>query len=489
MKIKIRSVKKNLKKISNIVNFVSIFYLLVSVVPIDAGDYGDVYGAHPAANAMGNAVVSTVRDSSAVFYNVAGLGRMNYGDLYYGEVEKKKEFEEKGILETESGTELGSLWQRIKQGSFTYKPYYRAEKTPHELTLQYHLGRPSLNTSAPLNQDIAKVRDDYLGLGLTLNLNSIYDFKRNVRFGLNILLPGTGQLLTVNDVNPTVHRYLQHGVSNQKPIIMGGVGIELWKDRLFAGVGFTALAGGKGAILLKDVPISPDRVTPNQQVILELKPFVNPVFGLMFEYGKFNLGVSYRREVALAVNDLPARAQTTLLGIQLDFDVSLYDLFTPKKWAYGIGYRPLDKWTLTFDVNRELWSAFRQSRTKATYSERVYFNDITIYRGGIEYAWKDWLKFRGGIARRPRPTPTMASTQNWMDFDRMIYTLGVSVGIFPGSIKFLNGLKSPVIIDFVAEYQKLHGEHVYKYQANDRNPNYSMGGRVLHFGISFTTYL
>ncbi|MCX7999786.1 MAG: aromatic hydrocarbon degradation protein, partial [Leptospiraceae bacterium] len=84
MKTSIKSGKKNLKKISNIVNFKSIFFLVLSLVPLYAGDYGDVYGAHPAANAMGNAVVSTVRDSSAVFYNIAGLGRMNYGDLYYG---------------------------------------------------------------------------------------------------------------------------------------------------------------------------------------------------------------------------------------------------------------------------------------------------------------------------------------------------------------------------------------------------------------------
>jgi hypothetical protein len=462
-----------------------VLLFLTSFSYLFAGDYGDVYGAHPAANAMGNAVVSTVNDSSSVFYNVAGLGKQNSGDIILGQIEQKKEGESPESKLVEEG---GSLWSKIKTGSFTYVPSYRTEKTPHELTLQFHLGRPSLNTSAPSNQDLNRVRDDYLGLGLTINLNSIYDLKRNFRFGLNILLPGTGQLLTVNDINPTVHRYLQHGVSNQKPTIMGGVGIELWKDRLFAGVGFTALAGGKGAILLKDVPISPDRVIPNQQVILEVKPFVNPTFGLAFQYGKFNLGVSYRREVALAINELPARAQTTLLGIQLDFDVSLFDLFTPRKWAYGIGYRPLEKWTFTFDVNRELWSAFRQSRTKATYSERIYFNDITIYRGGVEYAWKDWLKFRGGIARRPRPTPIMASSQNWMDFDRMIYTLGFSFILIPGTYSFLENLKSPVILDFVAEYQKLHGEHVYKYVATERNPNYSMGGRVLHFGFSLTTY-
>ena len=32
-----------------------------------AGDYGDIYGAHPAANGMANAVTATVNNSSSVY--------------------------------------------------------------------------------------------------------------------------------------------------------------------------------------------------------------------------------------------------------------------------------------------------------------------------------------------------------------------------------------------------------------------------------------
>ncbi|HMZ60190.1 MAG TPA: aromatic hydrocarbon degradation protein, partial [Leptospiraceae bacterium] len=56
--------------------FIMLFCLSISM-NISAGDYGDIYGAHPAANAMGNAVTATVNDSSSVFYNVAGLGKMS----------------------------------------------------------------------------------------------------------------------------------------------------------------------------------------------------------------------------------------------------------------------------------------------------------------------------------------------------------------------------------------------------------------------------
>ncbi len=110
---------------------------LVSFSYLFAGDYGDVYGTHPASNAMGNAVVSTVNDSSSVFYNVAGLGKQNSGDIILGQIEQKKEEESPESKPTEEG----SLWSRIKTGSFTYVPSYRTEKTPHEFTLQFHIVR------------------------------------------------------------------------------------------------------------------------------------------------------------------------------------------------------------------------------------------------------------------------------------------------------------------------------------------------------------
>lgn len=78
----------------------------------------------------------------------------------------------------------------------------------NEITLQYNYANPHLNasmlsigdsakkaiggyqaqnTNTPVSQDLSKLADDYAGLGLTINLNNIYDFKRTIRFGLNVL--------------------------------------------------------------------------------------------------------------------------------------------------------------------------------------------------------------------------------------------------------------------------------------------------------------
>jgi hypothetical protein len=501
----------------------SFIFLFIAANPLFSGDFGDVYGAHPAANAMGNAVTATVNNSSAVYYNVAGLGRLSEGDRLGALADKRKWEKENGVTEEPKPKltfrqNMTEFLKEARKDLFLNKPLDRPSKNVNEVTLQYNYADPRLNssmlsisdtapkfiggyqaqnTNTPVSQDLSKLSDNYAGLGLTLNLNNIYDFKRIIRFGLNVLAPSTGNLLTINDVNPTAHRYLQYGVANQKPAIMGGTGVEIIKDKLFAGIGFTAIAGGGGAILLKDVPLSPDTVIPNQQVILQVKPIVNPTYGLAFTFGKFSGGISYRRETALAVNSLGARAQTTLLGIQLDFDVALYDLFSPRKWSYGLAYKPSDKWLFSVDMNRELWSQLGyknkflgtefMSRTKAAYSEPFHLVDVTVLRAGTEYKWNDYLRIRGGIARRPKATPTIAGANNWIDFDRMIYTTGISLILFPG-MKFLENLKNPVVLDAVAEYQDLTTIKIFKYSPTPKNPNYSTGGHVWHLGFSATMF-
>jgi len=64
------------------IGFFNIFLILFFLLTFDviAGDYGDVYGAHPAANGMGNAVTATINNSASVYYNIAGLGRLSEGE-------------------------------------------------------------------------------------------------------------------------------------------------------------------------------------------------------------------------------------------------------------------------------------------------------------------------------------------------------------------------------------------------------------------------
>lgn len=455
--------------------------LFIFARPVFAGNFADVYGAHPYAAGMSGSVTSFVNDSSAVFYNVAGLGAVSRFENLIARSQKKES--------QEHASETSAPWWKAPfEGAITRPPALRPDNGySHELMLMYNYAKPRLKTNAPNNQDIANIKDHNAGIGLGLNLSEVYDLDRNIRFGLEIQTPATGNLATVNDLNPTVHRYLQNGVSNERPVIMGGLGAEIWKDHLFVGVGFTMLLKGQGAILLKDVPISPQTVVPDQQVILELKPLVNPTYGIMFHYGRFKVGVSYRRETYLSVDALSARAQTTLLGIQLDFDLALLDLHMPRTRSYGFAYELFEKWTLSIDINRELWSRIRLSRAKERYSEDFYFNDITVYRAGIEYRWLDWLSLRGGIARRPTPLPLMPGRNNWMDSDRMIYSVGASLYLIPDyPVSEDGGLRNPITLDLVVQNQQFKPVDVWKYNPTENNPFYSYSGNAWYGGLAVT---
>lgn len=437
-----------------------------------AGSYGDIYGAHPAATGMAGAVTATVNNSSAVFYNVAGLGRLNEADLFMGRMEE-------GEKEKNPSTELAVPGYNQKDGLFKQGPLPRSSKNYHEVTFLGTYANPTIRTNAPTSQDIKKPHDSFVGLGMTMNLNEMFDTGRTIRFGLNAILPANGNLLVINDQNPTVPRYLQSGTSNERPTIMGGVGVELWKDHLFAGMGFTALAGGSGAILLKDVPISPNPVQANSQVVLTVKPLINPTYGLQFTYGAFSLGVSYKRETYVAIDPIPARAQTILLGMQLDFDLALYDQYNPRVWSYGIGFRPFKRVLFNLDIDRELWSLLKNSRIKANYSDPLNYHDTTDVRFGTEIELTSTMKARAGIGRRPTPVPHYAGTNNWMDNDRTIYSLGFSYLLNGRNFGFLKDkLKNPVIFDVGLQYQRLRWVDVEKYAPTLQNPNYSYGGGI-----------
>ncbi len=508
---------------------------------LTAGNYGDIYGAHPWHHAMGGAVTSIVTDSSAVFYNVAGLGMLSEGDRLMVLIEaaaKKKSAgknpnkdankNEPGVKAADANAAknakdksakqspsrswsdwrkytgaLGGVYRDYFSNALDHKPADRPEKIVHELSLHYNYVRPELSTTAPSNQDIEGIRDDYAVLSLAMNLGSIFDFGRVVRFGLTFMLPATGNLITINDLNPTVHRYLQHGVSNQRPIIMAGLGVEVWKDIISVGVGFSTSVDGKGALLLKDVPISPDQVIPDQQAIIEVKAKFQPNYGLMLKYGKLRGGVTYKRESFIGISDLDARAQTQLLGIQLDFDLAVLDLFTPRVWAFGLGYQFSDKLMAAVDVNRELWSSFSSyrsdlenftgnaplSRTKRTYVEDFYLKDVTVTRVGVEYAFYDWFKLRGGYTKRPSPLPVNNGGINWMDADRTYFMAGVKYVLMPGHFSFLSRLKHPIVFDFTIERQNLKSRALLKISPTTRQPHYyTVGGGVWHTGFSMTFY-
>lgn len=471
-------------------DFIKFSLLIFISNNIYSNSYGEIYGAHARANGMGNAVTAIVNDSSAVFYNPAGLGRDNLVQEYEKKLNSEKvsmfpfitkdeklknnKVPSKNLNETVLIQEKKEVTNTILKKGFH-----------NELAIHGNLTQPQLKFSGGQSEDIKNVKDSYVGLGLSIDLNNFIKLKRNARFGLNVLLPATGNLLALNDVNSVSPRYFQNGRSLERPTIMGAVGIELWKDRLFAGVGFTALVQGQGSALLKNVQLSPNQTTPNQQVILDVKPLVNPTFGLMFKWKNFSIGGNYKREIYAIIDPINARAQTAILGIQLDLRLALQDHFTPKMINYGAAYLFKEKYLFSVDVNRELWSEFNFSSAKRTYLEPVFLKDVSNPRAGFEYSFRSHIKFRMGYGRRINPLRLMPGENNLIDFDRRITSIGFSYYFFPKAESIIN---TPIVLDLIAEQQSLNSIVNYKYLPTRENPSWVASGRIFHFGFSLTVY-
>lgn len=496
------------------------FFLISNL--LYGGNYFDVYGAHPRANRMSNAVISFINDVSSSYYNPAGLGMPSRLEKFFSFLEKNDNNVVQNLEVFNKSKDILSdlIIEKLRYVflSFTNPlkeyPKLRSNTPIHELTIGYNNAKPvhhiTFDFYDPKSPDLNKIRDNYLYLGLSLNLNSFFDFGRIVRFGLYAGLPGSGNLALINDLNPTTHRFLQNGVSNERPIIHSGIGIEIWKNHLSLGIGLQAMLKGKGAIMMKDVNITLDPTIPNSQAILELKPLLMPQYGLMFHYGRFMLGINYRRETYVHVDPLGAQAQTTLLAIQFDFDLALLDLYSPRTLAISIAYQVLHNFKFAFDFLREYWSKFRHSRTKEyVYSPLkdqdellrknirlpvVNFENINVVRFGFEWDWENpWnlaLTFRAGLGRKPSPVPTLWNEFNWMDNDRNIYTFGVSYAYIPEPTNFITKrIRSPIIIDFSLENQQFKNRKVIKLTPTEKNPNYSYGGYVWAGSLSISIKL
>ena len=112
------------------------------------------------------------------------------------------------------------------------------------------------------------------------------------------------------------------------------------------------------------------------------------------------------------------------------------EITLPDTWSFGVAYKPTEKLTLEFDVDRFGWSSYDEldiDLTGSTLGDPAAspkdWEDCWAFRFGVQYSVTENLDLRAGYAYDNTPQPDDTVGPELPDADRHNYTIGVGYRI------------------------------------------------------------
>lgn len=442
------------------------------------GNYADYVGISAQGISRGNAMSAVVSDWSAVYYNMAGLGRV----LVTEEAPAATSSSEMNLkLKEEEGREK----QKINFAS--------------QLGINYLYCYPQLKTQIP-TLNLASRKQDYgiINIGLAMDLGQIFEmpsFISSIRFGLSLGVMQDFNLVKINDVDPLAHRFNEFGRDAQRTVILAGLGIGFLKDAFGLGVGANVLLGGAGKIDLLDVnALTGQFQMPIQNIKLDVNAKVAPAGGVYFSPGRLwsplkglTLAASYRGRVSVII-PMITTATTLAPSLGLNMFLKVLAYFTPQICTAGVAYTlPWVPLTISADVDFQKWSEYWWKATViAVYHEAPKFKDIWVPRAGLHYKIIPAVGISAGYFYRPTYIPQKAlwGNLNLMDADKHVVSGGLEF-VIPRMWR----MKGDVKINIGYQYQMLMPRTVVKIPqllytpTASLNPSYKFKGAA-HVGTA-----
>ncbi|HRP70660.1 MAG TPA: hypothetical protein PLY93_14130, partial [Turneriella sp.] len=173
------------------------------------------------------------------------------------------------------------------------------------------------------------------------------------------------------------------------------------------------------------------------------------------------MGLSWRGETFMEMNPLDADATTQLLQVNLPLRLAILDFFSPHTFTLGATYIHDDALKVSLDTEFQWWSRFDVNVARKEYMNNngISFKkmqNILLVRLGAETKPGKYipklreipLLVRGGFSYTPAFTPDQTSYSNFLDNDKIAYSLGASYFLNSNSI-----VKAPVEIIFGFQHQ------------------------------------
>jgi len=372
------------------------------------------YGLGSRAGSLGYAYIGLADDPSAIYWNPAGLTKMEHSEVMAG----LWYMDEYHYVDRDSVSNKDIPDLDFAKGDHFFALYPDEPKRFRNTFLP-----PFLAFVGDLGVHL-KLRDFHLGFGFYTPIGTQSKWEDSFftpAFGLDYLarMDGKWNLSFFQSVT---------NVSLARKIT----------SRIALGAGFNFLTGYMNLDAHKSF-LDLDNPSRNYSYDLEENAFgwgVEGVFGIMIKIAKnLSLGGVYRTGSNLRWHG-NAKARHTGLGIRENSDFS-WRLLHPPTWGIGIAYRPIDRLLIVIDWLHQEW-------TKADLDYDFHKNGLMILRDiqqdldwraiadlrmGIEYELNERFKFQAGygMARTPAPPDGSGITSLSVPGNTPLVTFGTTI--------------------------------------------------------------
>lgn len=428
--------------------------LLGAPRPCAEASVADALGLGSRAVSLGGAQTALADDFSATFYNPGGLAAA-----------------------AGSNVTVGCVWA---------KPWlhWREKDGPEE------------------RADLLATGASYLGL--TTHLSHLTGFPQldPWTLGLCIYVPLERVLFTDIPPESSEKRFLFYLDNTQVLALLAGIG---WKIAPWLSVGMSGhfladLRAPNEAVAEIDLStVLPylaglgdlqNRVRPRIMRDAELK--VAPIAGIRVRPTEWLLlGLTYRgrlygetvgtQDILLRFTDFSNPSSSSLQTAILA-DIHYVHYWKPNQISLGAAFLP-GRLSVSLDLTWADWSDFVDSMW---YRPSPPFRDTWTPRIGIEYRFGNGLAVRGGYAFQKSPVPEQTGSSNYMDCDRHILSCGA--GYTFSRVPALILWKKPLTVDAYVQYIQLVERTYHKSDPVQYGKDITLGGRMIHGGLSFTLH-
>lgn len=345
-----------------------------------AADIIDTYGFSAKNMGKGGAVCAGVSDGSSVFYNPAGLGKIDAFDMDF------------------------SYFRTFSSMDISDAPADAAD-----------------------NDDLS-FGAMHLDLGLSLNLLS--DTNRNIAWGFGLVAMDDGTLAFIEDVEESTYSYVQFGSTVKRITLYTGLGMEIVKDTLWLGIGGHVMISGSAAAMLtletSSLTTEEPSIPARQDLWMEMDGSLKPILGAIYKPAEnINLGVSYKDTTAIDIDRFNANLDLKLgqYAAKIPALLAILASWSPRVYRAGCSYQT-GKAEIEVDIVMEQWSDFNQGTAREINRVAPEFKDIYVSHVGIFYMMSKKTNLFTGYVYAPTPVPDQPGASNYLGNDRHIVSIG-----------------------------------------------------------------